>query len=56
MIVQALSPIANLSLLDNPIESETNFRARVVKLLPQLTVLNFKKVSQKVRVWFFFKG
>ena len=47
--------IANLSLLDNPIVSEPNFRAHVVKLLPQLTVLNFKKVSQKVCALGFFK-
>ena len=42
--------IANLSLIDNPIVAEKDFRARVVAILPQLKVLNFQKVSLKVRV------
>ena len=41
--------LSNLSLIDNPIESEPNFRVHVVKLLPQIKVLDFKKISQKER-------
>ncbi|KAK8831177.1 leucine-rich repeat-containing protein [Blastocystis sp. ATCC 50177/Nand II] len=41
--------LSNLSLIDNPIVVEKDFRARVVAILPQLTVLNFQRVTQKDR-------
>ncbi|KAM7457734.1 hypothetical protein BLSTO_01492 [Blastocystis sp. subtype 1] len=41
--------LTNLSLIDNPIVVEKDFRARVVAILPQLTVLNFQRVTQKDR-------
>ena len=40
--------VVNLSLLENPIEADPNFRVRVISIIPSLRVLNFKKVTQKV--------
>ncbi|KAK8797802.1 hypothetical protein WA171_005333 [Blastocystis sp. BT1] len=39
--------LSNLSLVDNPIVNEKDFRIRIVSILPNLRVLNFQKVTMK---------
>ncbi|KNB44496.1 hypothetical protein JH06_3548 [Blastocystis sp. subtype 4] len=49
-LVYIFIKIANLSLVDNPIVNEKDFRIRIVSILPNLRVLNFQKVTMKVVV------
>lgn len=38
-----------LSILDNPVQKKPHYRFYVIHKLPQLRVLDFKKIKQKVR-------
>lgn len=43
-----LKELKHLSLLFNPISTKENYRAYIIFRLPQLKVLDFRKIKQKV--------
>lgn len=54
--LRACKKLTHLSLLDNPLALEKNYRLFVIHRLPTLRMLDFKKIKLKVRIFigFFF--
>lgn len=47
-------PLVRLVLLDNKVTKEPNYRLYVIHLLPDLKMLDFSRVTQKVYFFSFF--
>jgi len=48
--LQAWKNVEMLSLLGNPVTTEKNYRLKLIRWIPNLRILDFKRIKQEVKM------